>query len=179
MLEGTKRKCHQRSIGTLERQHVAEKGVGINTRIKIKHLHPRDDSMQAFAEGSVSTACAGRRARIKKRHSGEGAMSSRPQMHAGRRSERRTCRQDGLARRAGDWGEGGDQRQRWRRGGSDGVGVTMRIRQAGGGGGGTRTATGVGVRTTRATTTDGGRGMFPGGFRDWVSWNHSPLCCGS
>jgi len=61
-------------------------------------------------------------------------MSSRPQMHAGRRSERRTCRQDGLARRAGDWGEGGDQRQRWRRGGSDGVGVTMRIRQAEGGG---------------------------------------------
>jgi len=151
MLEGTNRKCHQGSIGTLERQHVEEKGVGIRTRIKTDHLHPRDNSMQDFVEGSVRTAGAGRRARTKKRHSRKGAKSSRPQM----------------------------QRQRWRRGGSDGVGVTMRIRQAGGGEGGTRSATGVGVRTTRATTTDGGGGVCPGAFWDRVSWNRSTLCCGS
>jgi len=135
--------------------------------------------MQDFAEESVITAGAGRRARMKKRHSGEGARSSRPQMHGGRRSKRRTYRQDRFARRVGDGGEGGEQRQRWRWGGSHGVGVTMRIRQAGGGEGGTRSATAVGVRTTRATTTDGGGGVCPGAFWDRVSWNRSTLCCGS
>ena len=49
-------------------------------------------------------------------------------MHGVRRSERRTYRQDGFARRVGDGGEGGEQRKLWRRGESDGVEVTMIIR---------------------------------------------------